>query len=104
MLEEGFDEQTIEALALLFENFWILRDEEAEAYRLIRDREQRLKRYIHEKFGLDLIVHQHFAKLEKIPVEPQSWMGMQDFQEKMDYAIFCCALAFTEQRAIDEQF
>lgn len=104
MLDEGFDEQTVEALGLLFEKFWILRDEEGEAYRLIRDREQKLKRYIHEKFGLDLIVHQYFAKLEKIPVEPHSWMGIQAFQEKMDYAIFCCALAFTEQKAIDEQF
>lgn len=104
MREESFDEQTSEALALLFEQFWILRDEEPDAYRLIRDREQRLKRYIHEKFGLDLIIHQYFAKLEKIPVEPQSWMGIQAFQEPMDYAIFCCALAYTEQKAIDEQF
>ena len=104
MREEEFDDLTMEALSLLFEQYWILREEEPDAYRLIRDREQRLKRYIHEKFGLDLIVHQHFAKLEKIPVELHSWMGIQAFQEQMDYAIFCCALAYTEQKAIDEQF
>jgi uncharacterized protein (TIGR02678 family) len=102
--EEAFDEQTVDALALLFEQFWILRDEEPEAYRLIRDRELKLKRYLQDKFGLDLILHQHFAKLEKIPVEPQCWMGIQAFQEPMDYAIFCCALAYTEQKAVDEQF
>jgi len=101
---EVFDEQTSEALALLFEQFWILRDDEPEAYRLIRDRELKLKRYIQEKFGFDLIVHQHFAKLEKIPVEPHSWMGIQAFDEQMDYSIFCCALAYTEQKAVDEQF
>ncbi len=102
--EETFDEQTLDALAVLFEQFWILRDEEPEAYRMIRDRELKLRRYLQDKFGLDLIVHQHFAKLEKIPVEPQSWMGIQAFQDPLDYAIFCCALAYTEQKAVDEQF
>src|SRR5690606_6688538 len=102
--EAAFDAQTGDALALLFEHFWILRAEEPEAYRLIRDREQKLKRYVQDKFGMELIIHQHFAKLEKIPVEPQSWMGITAFQERMDYSIFCCALAYTEQKAIDEQF
>src|SRR5690606_22033769 len=102
--EDGFDEQTLDAPAMLFEQFWVIREEEPEAYRLIRDRELKLKRYLQDKFGLDLIVHQHFAKLEKIPVDPQSWMGIQAFQEPMDYAIFCCALAYTEQKVVDEQF
>lgn len=102
--ELEFDEKTVEALARLFEQFWILREEEPEAYLLIRNREQLLKRYLQEKFGLELIVHQHFAKLEKIPAEPESWMGIQSFQNSMDYAIFCCALAYAEQKGIDEQF
>jgi uncharacterized protein (TIGR02678 family) len=102
--EDQFDESTVDALGRLFEQFWILREDEPEAYRLIRDREQKLKRYLQEKFGLELTVHQHFAKLEKIPVEPQSWMGIQSFQDPMDYAIFCCALAYTEKKGIDEQF
>lgn len=102
--ELEFDESAVEALGRLFEQFWILRDEEPEAYLLVRNREQMLKRYLQEKFGLELIIHQHFAKLEKIPVEPESWMGIQSFQGPMDYAIFCCALAYMEQKGIDEQF
>ncbi|AQQ52268.1 TIGR02678 family protein [Planococcus lenghuensis] len=102
--EERFDEQTEEALGLLFEQFWVLREDEPDAYRLIRDREHKLKRYISDKFGFDLVIRQHFIKLEKIPVEPKGWMGIQVFQEPMDYAIFCCALAFTEQKAVNEQF
>ena len=31
-------------------------------------------------------------------------MGIQDFQEPMDYAIFCCALSFIEGKAVEEQF
>lgn len=99
-----FDEKAQTALRLLMEKFWILRLEEPKLYQLVREREKVLKRYVDEKFGFDLIVHQHFIKLEKIPVETKSWMGIQDFQEPRDYAIFCCALAFTEDRSVDDQF
>ncbi|MBT2571349.1 TIGR02678 family protein [Planococcus sp. ISL-110] len=102
--EERFDEATVEALGILFEQFWVLREDEPQVYKLIREREHKLKRYISDKFGFDLIIHQHFIKLEKIPVEPKIWMGIQSFAEPMDYAIFCCALAYTEQRSVDEQF
>lgn len=100
----AFDEKARTALRILMEKFWILRLEEPETYQLIREREKVLKRYVEEKFGFDVIVHQHFIKLEKIPVETKSWMGIQDFQEPRDYAIFCCALAFTENHTVDEQF
>src|SRR5690625_1887639 len=99
-----FDDKARQALRTLMENFWILRLKEPETYQLIREREKVLKRYVDEKFGFDLMVHQHFIKLEKIPVETRSWMGIQSFQESRDYAMFCCALAFTENRSVDEQF
>lgn len=99
-----FDEKAQTGLRILLETFWVLRAEEPDVYQLIREREKIIKRYVDDKFGFDLIVHQHFIKLEKIPVETKSWMGMQDFQEPRDYAIFCCALAFTEDRSVDDQF
>ena len=99
-----FDEKAIQGLDLLFNHYWILRAEQPEWYQLIREMEKVLRRYIDEKFGLNLIVHQHFIKLEKIPVEPEQWMGVQDFQEPMDYVIFCCALSFLEGKSADEQF
>ncbi|WP_028784019.1 TIGR02678 family protein [Thalassobacillus devorans] len=101
---KGFDEKAEEALSILFEQFWVLRSEEPELYQKIREREHQLKRYISDKFGFDLIVHQHFIKLEKIPVEAKPWMGIQEFSDPRDYAIFCCGLAFTENRSVDEQF
>src|SRR5690625_208851 len=104
MEQVEFDDKAQLALRLLMENFWILRLENPESYQLIREREKMLKRYVDEKFGFDLIVHQHFIKLEKIPVVIKKWMGIQAFQEPRDYAIFCCALAFTENRSVDEQF
>lgn len=99
-----FDEKAMQGMDLLFNHYWILRTEHPEWYQLIREREKVLRRYINEKFGLRLIMHQHFVKLEKIPVDPERWMGIQHFQEPMDYAIFCCALSFLEGKSVDEQF
>lgn len=99
-----FDEKAINGLDILLNHYWILRSEKPEWYQLIREREKVLRRYIDEKFGLRLIIHQHFIKLEKIPVEPERWMGIQDFQEPMDYTIFCCAIAFMEGKSENEQF
>lgn len=99
-----FDEKALTALRILMEKFWVLRNKEPEQYQMIREREKVIKRYVQDKMGFDLIVHQHFIKLEKIPVEPKRWMGIQNFSEARDYAMFCCALAFTENRMIEEQF
>lgn len=99
-----FDDKAIEGLDLLFQKFWILRAKQPQEYQLIREREKVLRRYLDDKFGLLLIVHQHFIKLEKIPVEPESWMGITTFQEQRDYSLFCYALAFLEDKSVDEQF
>ena len=103
-MEKEFDEKAKEALTALFEQFWIVREKEPELFQKIREREKVLKRYVQEKFGYRLIVHRYFAKLEKIPAEPEAWMGMESFQEPLDYALFCCLLAYLEGKAVEEKF
>lgn len=104
MLEAGFNMDQQQALAILFEQFWILRDNDPAAYKLIRENEKALKRYVSEKFGYSLILHKDFIKLEKVPLEPKSWMGLQEFQHSRDYVLFSCALAYLETRSIEDQF
>ncbi|WP_017472569.1 TIGR02678 family protein [Amphibacillus jilinensis] len=105
MIEQAtFDDQTQEAISILFEQFWVLRATDPTTYQMIREREKKLRKYVSERLGFDLIVHQHFIKMEKIPVDPKAWMGIQEFTTPRDYAIFCCGLAFTERRSVDEQF
>ena len=103
-VNKGFDDKAKAALEQLFERFWIVREDDPLTYQMIREREHALRRYCTEKFGYQLIVHRYFIKLEKIPVEPESWMGIQDFQHPRDYAIHCCLLAFLERKSVDEQF
>lgn len=104
MIETGFDLNQQEALSLLFEKYWIIREKAPSSYQLIRENEKALRRYISEKFGFSFIIHKDFIKLEKVPFYPKSWMGIQDFQEPRDYAIFCCGLAYLEKRSVDDQF
>src|SRR5690606_7027395 len=73
-------------------------------YQQIRERQKVLQRYVNDKLGLQLHVRRHFIKLEKVPVKPESWMGIQHFQTPFDYMIFCYALAFIEGKSIEEQF
>lgn len=99
-----YDEQAKEAAEWLLENFWVLREDDPDRYRMIREREQALTLYFREKLGYRLIVHRYFAKLEKIPAVPETWMGIQEFTDPRDYALFCCLLAFIEMKSVDEQF
>ncbi|RYL95844.1 TIGR02678 family protein [Sporolactobacillus sp. THM7-4] len=98
------DDQIQEGLAQLFENYWILREENPELYHQLRKNEKELKRIIDEKFGLRLHIHSQFIKLEKIPTDPKGWMGITDFQDKMDYTMFACALAFMETKEQNDYF
>lgn len=103
-METQFDEKAVQALDYLLHHFWVLRKEEPAMYQLIRERQKVLQRYVTDKLGLQLHVRQHFIKLEKVPITPERWMGIQDFQTQMDYMIFCYALAFIEGKSIEEQF
>lgn len=104
MNEVGFNENQQEALTLLFEKFWVLREKDPSAYQLIRENEKALKRYIFDKLGLSFVLHKDFIKLEKVPVQPKSWMGIRDFQEPRDYVLFSCGLAYLENRSVDDHF
>lgn len=103
-LIEKFDDDDREAAYYLLENFWILRDRQPEVYQLIHEREQKLRNYFSDKCGFQLIFNRQFAKLEKIPDKPESWMGVAGFQQCRDYALLCCLLAFLEEKSVDEQF
>lgn len=99
-----FDETAKEALTALLTQFWILRENDPELFQTIRDRETALRDYVLDKLGYRLIVHRHFAKLEKVPAVPEPWMGIGTFLHGRDYALFCCLLAYLEHKGVDEQF
>ncbi len=102
--KQEFDEIAREAAEHLLEQFWVLRENQPEVYQLIREREYALRNYFVDKLGYHLIVHRYFAKLEKIPADPEVWMGINSFKAIRDYSILCCLLAYLESKNVDEQF
>lgn len=93
----------LEELKILLENFWITRDDK-DTFNRIRDNEPAIRAFVEEKLGYRLIVNPYLIKLEKIPAEPEEWMGIQTFQSPMDYAFFCLLLAFLEDKGPEDQF
>lgn len=93
----------MEELKMLLENFWITR-KDRENFNKIRDAEGKLRPFIEEKLGYRLIINPYVIKLEKVPGDPEEWMGIGAFQIPMDYAFLCLVLAFLEDKGPDDQF
>ncbi|WP_314065353.1 TIGR02678 family protein [uncultured Vagococcus sp.] len=93
-----------EALMLIFENYWLIREDNPQKYHAVKRVEGPLKRLLQERFGMRLIVHARFIKLEKIPQNAKGWMGIQAFTDVMDYVLFACAMSFTEEKGEGQPF
>lgn len=91
-------------LDLLLENFWIIKETDKELYYKIKDAIPKFKQFIEEKLGYKLIVNPYLLKLEKLPGKSEVWMGIQDFEDKLEYAILCTILIFLEDKGAGDQF
>jgi uncharacterized protein (TIGR02678 family) len=91
-------------LEILLNKRWILKSREKELYYKVKDDIGEIKRFLTEKLGYQLIVNPYLIKVEKIPAEPQNWMGILDFKDKTDYLFFCYVLMFLEDKETEEQF
>ena len=70
----------------LLENYWFLKDQDEEEYNLIkRDLTDETQNFIKNKLGYKIINNQYLIKLEKIPGIPKEFMGIQEFDSKMEY-------------------
>ena len=62
------------------------------------------RRLVNEQLGWNLIVNESVIKLEKVPPKAMSWMGIQEFQESLDYCLLCGTLLFLSDLDDGEQF
>ena len=88
-------------IRLLLENFWITRDDNREEYYEIKDNKLKIERFFSEKAGWKLIFNSKLTKLEKIPAKAESFMGINEFKEIMDY---CILLMILEDEEDGKQF
>lgn len=91
-------------LEALLSKRWILKSKDKETYYKLRDCLGELRKFITEKMGCQIIDNALLIKMEKIPVIPESFMGIQKFSSKEEYAYLCVLLMFLEDQDAQEQF
>ncbi len=92
------------AVRTLLENFWICKDTDKEDYYKIKREIPAFQRFIGEQLGWKLIHTENLLKLEKIPAHAESFMGIQEFSDVLDYCILCAVLMYLEDQEEEEQF
>lgn len=88
----------------LLEQFWVIKDQDREAYFKAKRDIPRFQKFVSDQLGWKLIQTEGLLKLEKIPAHAESFMGIQEFSEILDYCILCVMLMFLEDKEDGEQF
>lgn len=91
-------------LERLLEKYWILKDEDKDLYYSVKDSLPEYKDFLNEKLGYHIITNPNLIKLEKLPGKAEAWMGIQEFDSRMEYAFLCLLLMFLEDMEKEEQF
>lgn len=89
-------EEMAEALRLLFEHFWIIKKDAPEQYNFLRRHQKDLQKEVRQRFGMNVIIRPQYIQLLKRPIELHPWMGDIGFSTTLNYALFCCCMAFVE--------
>ena len=89
--------------ALLY-NFWITKEDNPDLYYKIKSSQNRLKDFIIKNLGSNLIIHEKFIKLEKIPTLVKANNGIESFTSTLDYVILLLVLIFLEDKAKGDRF
>lgn len=91
-------------LEMLLRKRWILKSEDKELYYKIRDAIGELRKFSTEKLGCQIIDNSMLIKMEKIPVVPEVYMGINQFSSREEYVYLCILLMFLEDKDAQEQF
>lgn len=88
----------------LLEQFWICKDSDKETYYKVKRDIPNFQKFVREQLGWKLIHTENLLKLEKIPAHAESFMGIQEFSDVLDYCILCVVLMYLEDKEEEEQF
>ena len=91
-------------LEMLLKQRWILKSDQKEQYYRIRDGIGEVRKFASDKLGCQIIENSLLVKMEKVPVKPEEFMGIQEFSSKEEYAFLCILLMFLEDKDAQEQF
>lgn len=94
----------MDAVKTLLENFWIDKSKDKDTYIKTKREINQARKFIVEQLGWRLITTEKILKAEKIPSCAESFMGITEFTDKMDYCILSALLIFLEDKEDGEPF
>lgn len=94
----------MEELEVLLSRRWILKNADKEMYYKVRDALGEIRKFTSDKMGCPIVENALLVKMEKIPVVPETFMGIQEFSSREEYAFLCILLMFLEEKDAQEQF
>lgn len=94
----------MESLKILLDNYMIVKAVDRDLYYEVKDNLGNFKAFVQDKLGYNVIIHQDFIKLEKFPGNVEPWMGVQAFEEVIDYTLFVILIMYLEDKGKEEQF
>lgn len=97
-------EKTMRTLEILLNRRWILKSREKDLYYQMKEQLGTVKKFLNEKMGYQVIVNPYLIKVEKMPAEAKTWMGIQEFNDRIQYVFLCLILSFLEDKEAEEQF
>ncbi|MGN0266120.1 MAG: TIGR02678 family protein [Lachnospiraceae bacterium] len=92
------------AFELLLSRRWILKSIDPQLYHQVRDELPEIRKFASEKLGYQIVVNPALIRMEKLPARPECWMGIQEFNDPLEYAFLCMVLMFLDDKGAGEQF
>lgn len=95
---------TIECFKSLLYNFWIVKDKDTDLYYQIKYNQAKIKDFVSKNLGSNLIIHNQFIKLEKVPSYIQTHKSIDTFNSVLDYVFLSLFLLYLEDKARGDIF
>ena len=98
------DNNIVDNFRDLLYNFWIVKDSNEEIYYKIKYNQNKIKDFVSKNLGSNLIIHNRFIKLEKIPSYLVASEGINIFNNVEDYIFLALILLYLEDKARGDLF
>ena len=98
------DNNIVDNFRDLLYNFWIVKDSNEEIYYKIKYNQNKIKDFVSKNLGSNLIIHNRFIKLEKIPSYMVASEGINTFNNVEDYIMLALMLLYLEDKARGDLF
>ena len=98
------DNNIVDNFRDLLYNFWIVKDGNEEIYYKIKYNQNKIKDFVSKNLGSNLIIHNRFIKLEKIPSYLVASEGINTFNNVEDYIFLALILLYLEDKARGDLF